>query len=731
MQALLWRRLGAGVMLSLLSSFGGAKPLGDFPALHENRAASARLELRKVLHGPVDGLFVVPGRQQVVVAAGGYLWKFSPHGELLDTLREPESLFTSGIAFTPTHFIDWVFTGQAQPQAYGPAVDGNALSRDEVLAALRRAEVVEFGKTDSAAWAYLWAAGRAWKMDLSRHRAAVDTWCRKPTHSAEALGWDATCFEGLDKPPRAWRELEPGRFSKRGPGEHAPRRVEVVGFERRKYHLEGGVGGQVYGWAVDAPLRALLGLSGSPPLRYWVGDALARLRVGDDVVQFKVFVQYRQGDEYGWSHLRWWEPATQMPGASPWFSMHKDGGELLKYYENDIGLYVVRPRGQGVPAASQGSAVPAWRPVFEGPATGRVAVSGTVEFATVAPTHVWLRNPEARKRLPDMPPVITVDALWPALRHLPQALTVRWPAPAPDDRDATAELRIELDPAELKAAFDRLPAAKAPLELVVQVPTLHSPAREVQVLLRSGTARAALASARAGQAMPSPLGQARVAYLVEPPPPPPPRPAPAPAGPYVPPAHLALLESLQAQVANAFRDPARQLQPLLAQAAALAQHPQHAQALAPGITAVVADLLNRFNEGRKLSASATLVRHYLAEVHPHTNRWPGDSSLSYNQGVIASQTLAFAIHSAADRDLADAVMQTLIGPQFDPARQTNGTLLYNLACYYAVQGDTARMLDSVTAARRLGKPASQFLADQDFAAYWKDAAFLQALAAQP
>ncbi len=725
---LLLRRLGAGVMLSVLSTLIAAKPPDDYPHLHENRAASATLEVRKVLHGQVDGMFVVPRTQQVVAAAGGYLWKFSPQGELLDTLREPDGLFTSGMAFTPAHYIDWVFTGQAQPKAYGPAVDGNTLSRNEVQAALQKADVVEFGKDDNAAWAYLWTAGRAWKMDLARHREAVDTWCRQRTHSAEALGWNATCFKGLDKAPRAWSEVEPGSFAKTGNGEHSPRRVEVAGFERHKYHLEGGIAGQVYGLTVDAALRAVFGLSGSLPQRYWVGDALTRLRVGDDVVQLRVFVPHEQGDDYSWSHMRWWEPAQQMPGASPWFSVHKDSEELLKYYEKDIGLYVVRPRGQGVVAASQGSAVPAWRPVFAGPATGRFAVSGTVEFATAAPTHVWLRSPAERKRMPDMPPVVPVEALWPALRQLPQAMTVQWRAPAADDSEPVAVLRITLDPAEMKAAFERLPAAKTPLELVVQVPTLHSPAHDVQVLLRSGTTQTVLAQARAGEAMPTPLGKTRVAYTVTPPPPPKPTRA---SEPYVPPAHLPLLQSLQAQAEKAQRDPAKQLQPLLAQATTLAQHPQHAQALAPGVTAVVADLLNRFNMGGKLDASATLVRHYLAQVHPHTSRWTGDSSLAYNQGVIASQTLAFGIHSAPNRDLVDGVMGTLIGPNFDPAKQTNGTLMYNLACYYAVQGDTPRLLQSASAARRLGKPASQFLTDTDFEKYWKDIAFLQVLTAQP
>ena len=163
----LLRSFGVFAMLTMLSTLLGAQTSTDaFPRLSDNTAGSATLEVRKVLHGQVDGLFVVPRTRQVVAAAGGYLWKFSEHGVLQDTLYARGSLFTSGVMFTPDHFVDWVFTGSAQRKAYGATVDGNAMSHAEVVAALGQAEVVEFGKTDGSkggqtAWAYLWASGQA------------------------------------------------------------------------------------------------------------------------------------------------------------------------------------------------------------------------------------------------------------------------------------------------------------------------------------------------------------------------------------------------------------------------------------------------------------------------------------------------------------------------------------------------------------------------------------------
>jgi hypothetical protein len=180
-------------------------------------------------------------------------------------------------------------------------------------------------------------------------------------------------------------------------------------------------------------------------------------------------------------------------------------------------------------------------------------------------------------------------------------------------------------------------------------------------------------------------------------------------------------------VAAASSDASTGLPVFLQKAQALAQDTTHARALAPHLTVAYAHLINQFNGARDIVSSAALVRHYLAQVHPHIGHITGDNSLTYNQGVIASQTLAFAIHSPQHRDLVDSVMATLIGPDFDPQQQTNGTLMYNLACHFAVAGDKPRLLQSAAAARRLGKPAAQFMADKDFERYREDADFLQVL----
>jgi hypothetical protein len=706
------RALGAFVMFTFFSSLLGAKQPSDYPHLYENLAASQTQEARMVLRGHVDGLFAVPRARQVVAAAGGYLWKFSAQGELLDSVREPSDLFTSGVAFSPLYYVDWVFTGDRQRKAYGAPLNGNALSAAELRATLDKADVVEFGNTNTTAWAYVWKAGKAQIMDITAHHDDVDDYCNQRTHSAEALRWKATCLNDHRTRPQAWKEVEPEQFQ--GYSDSPPLRADVVGFDRRKYHMEEGIGGQVFGATIGLALKAW-GVPGGLPERYWFGDAHTQLHVGKEVIKFKTFVAHARGG-YRFSDMRWWDPASAVPGASPWFTQHmrtymnRSGEEaLLPYYEKDIGLYVVRPKGTGQPAATQGL-MPEWRPVFEGPETRNAAVTGMVEFgappATTPPAHYWLRDPGKGKRFEGMDPKVDVRALWPSLRQLPTALVVQWNT---SYELQTTVLRVTLDAEETTMAFNKLRTNKvqtAPLELVVQVPDLKGPMDGMQVQLRSGSTLL-------------PLTKARFSYVVKP--------------PVEKISDHALRGVLQTATAAAKVPGAAGLPAFLKQAQNFAQDKEHAEALAPNVTAAYAELINDYNGQKNFKAAGMLVRHYLKEVHPHIGHYSQDPGQPYNITVIASQTLAiYSQLLPQDKDLVPAVMTTLIGPKFDPTKQTNGTLMYNLACHYAVAGDKPHMLDSITAARRLGKPTSQFMADTDFEKYWKDAEFLKVLAqAQP
>lgn len=693
----------AGLLLmpSLFSPLWAAGNRAAWPRLSDNTAASARLEVRKQLHGPVRGLFAAPATGQVIVGADRMLWKYSADGVLLDFTDEPGDMHASGIAFGPDHYVDWVFTGEREPKAYAPEVDGRGLSGAQLHAQLDRAAVVAFGHDRERAWAWLWADGRAWRLWLDGARARVDTWCGKRSDALSDLGWHATCLEGYAPPRPGLVEVEPESFA--GGHGQVPSRLRVTRFERRRFHLEEGVKGQLLDATVGQVLRGM-GYPGAGPGRYWFGDAHVQLQVGDQTLQFKAFVPRVDGDYEFFRTMRWWEPARVIPGASPWFGVHMRGYmelpgelELLEHYKDDIGLYVVRPRGVGeVPAAQR--QVPAWRPRFEGEDTRRRPVTAQLELDGGGTALRWLRSPQPPARVGPTPAMVT-EPLQPDLHALPVAMTVRWGSR--HDPASRGAFRLPLDQAQLHAALSAPAAAGTVRELVLRVPQLHEREPAVQLLLREGQREI-------------PLPPVQVQVLEWPP--------FRALGPDLP----TYRQQLHAAVEAAAAGEAHALERFLRQAGLLSADPHYAGRFAPVLAEAYARLVNVFNVAGDFDASSRLVRHYLAQVHPAIASH-ADPGVAYNAGVVASQTLAFAIRRPQERDLVEAVMAQLVGPDFDPANQRNGTLMYNLACFHAVEGDIARMLEAVAAARRLGKPAAQFMADADFAPYLGDRRFLQAL----
>ena len=694
------------LMPSFLSPLFAARRDAGFPRLSENVAGTARQEVRKVLHGPLDGLFVVPEQRQVIAVAGGYLWRFDADGVLLDTLWAPGDMHRMGLAFGRDAYNDWIFSGEQAFKPYAPTVDGNALSPEALHAMFDAARAVSFDHDHAQAWALLWDGQRAWKVDLTRHRDKVHRGaCGDRPRPQRRPDWLDSCMDGYTRTPPL-RELAPESFA-RDVDDTLPPRLQVVDFDRRHFHLEEGIAGQLLGATVGVALKVAWDTPGRLPRRLWFGDAHVQLQVRDETLRFKVFVP-REEDGYGFRHtLRWWEPATLMADASPWFDMrmrgemHYPGEEaLLRHYVDDIGLYVVRPVPDG-PAGE--AATPGWRPVFEGPGTRGKAVVGSVELASGARAHRWLRAPEPARRFEGDPPRVPVDGVWPPLQALPVAMTVEWGSPF--DADAYTVVRIELPPEATRAAFAELAGASAPLELVLQAPDLFGATGTMQLLLRGDGRSVALPGARLTH-LTRPLFQQRWTQGD--------------------PTRLAQL----GKSADAARTgDAAALRMFLQQAQAMVDESAHVASRAAGVTAAYADLLIAFNTAGDATSSGLLVRHYLEQVHALTSVHTADPSLRYNVGVIASQTLAFALHRADAQDLLQATMTTLVGAQFDPAEQTNATLLYNLACYHASRGDRTRMLEHVAAAHRLGKPTAQFLRDTDFQPYWTDAAFRQAIGA--
>src|SRR5690606_2454033 len=377
-----------------------------------------------------------------------------------------------------------------------------------------------------------------------------------------------------------------------GTHEGKPTRVEVVGFDRRRYHFEGGVGGYLTETIVGGLLKAMApDLPGSLPERYWFGHALTRLRLGEETLQFKVFVGRDHGQYEFWHAVDWWDPASVMPGASPWLRVRMRGymevageEELWEHYRQDFGLYAVRPRQSPPDLPPPKSPGPRWVPASEGTETKRDAVTGTVVLESGAEAHRWLRARPARRRI--SAPEVPVDADSPPLAELPSAMRVEWGSPW--DEDEYTELQVKLDPEATRTALARLPSGEAPATLLLRTPALFGEADELQLLLRRGDTDIA-------------LEPTHIEHLRRPPF----RPWHAPEGEPTPPTRVAQMEESAQRLLAGENDLLPRFQ---AQAEALARDTGMVARATPFITQGYALLLSGLNSSGRGDASMALVR---------------------------------------------------------------------------------------------------------------------------
>ncbi len=111
--------------------------------------------------------------------------------------------------------------------------------------------------------------------------------------------------------------------------------------------------------------------------------------------------------------------------------------------------------------------------------------------------------------------------------------------------------------------------------------------------------------------------------------------------------------------------------------------------------------------------------HYLAELLPRAG------SCKYKTNL-AGNALSLGIVSE-NQSVIDSVHEKLLGADFDILQSDNIMLVFNLGCYYALNGDKRRMLEAIAQGLKLGKSPSAYTADKDFANYYSDEDFQAAL----
>lgn len=182
-------------------------------------------------------------------------------------------------------------------------------------------------------------------------------------------------------------------------------------------------------------------------------------------------------------------------------------------------------------------------------------------------------------------------------------------------------------------------------------------------------------------------------------------------------------ESLQAAYVLAKKD-AKQVEAYLALSKALSEK-KRAKLYLPLMSEHYAELMVKTNLSRDSNLARTIFYTFVEHIYPAASGMDS-SKLAYNSSVVASQGLVlYGVQK--DPALAKRVFETLLDKDFDIKTHKNRTLIYNLACYYALTNDKPNMLAAVREVRSRGTPTEQFMKDKDFSAFLQDADFLAAV----
>lgn len=147
---------------------------------------------------------------------------------------------------------------------------------------------------------------------------------------------------------------------------------------------------------------------------------------------------------------------------------------------------------------------------------------------------------------------------------------------------------------------------------------------------------------------------------------------------------------------------------------------------APLLVKLFAELLVTTNEKGDFGSSERIFLYFKKNIYPATVGVESDS-MSYGLSVIASQGL-INVTKVKNNAISDFVFEKLLSKDFDIATHKNLTLIYNLACYHAINNNKAAMLKVIKHLRRRGVPSKKFMDDPDFKNYWNDAEYLSAIA---
>jgi hypothetical protein len=138
------------------------------------------------------------------------------------------------------------------------------------------------------------------------------------------------------------------------------------------------------------------------------------------------------------------------------------------------------------------------------------------------------------------------------------------------------------------------------------------------------------------------------------------------------------------------------------------------------------ELVNKYSQTPGASdALVQVVEHFIEKIYPKIVVYKSQPEIQKGIDILTSNSLGNAINLKHDHLRKKIYDRILGGPNFDLKKIEHGTLLYNLACDYALHKEKPRMLEAIKLAIVKGNKPESFKQETDFSAYHDDVDFLK------
>lgn len=731
-------------MLGLISKLVLSKTFDDYHSLSDNRVESESYEIKKIINGDIYAVMFSRSTRTILVKAARYLWKFNEQGVLLDTYFGASGLHRSGMLYSGNDskvplrgddYVDWVYTGDRRAHPLPDFINAKSMTDAKIHALLDKAEVVEFfydykkvsEQEKRLGMALLRIDGKWQALDISKRAEQINTSSCEDYKRRNQDVWKDTCLESYQTTQQRGLEVLQSRLPFKPDWKDASRFIYMQDFSKGSFRFEDGAGM----WLLDQTLGRILksqGVPGGLSETYWLGNGYFELKHQDEKLHFKALMT-QESNGFNFDNFAFYSLPEGFSQDVSFIEIMYKGTEhdyyqkdkrVEKEYEPDVGLYVVRKKNQPVieekQAAGKSGMVMGqphtyfsqqpWHPVLNGMSNK---------------DDNWVRLEFFNELESSRHHLLHTAAVTPELHAIPRKMIFNWDdvkrryafklylsesesisVPMLGD-DNNLLLELTFDEAELVAAFGKLDKKKLPMQLVLQLDEVQEVGARLFISLRNEKEALRLERTKIVSVKPEYAGRDKA---------------------------MLLLKYEKAKLWMDFERASKDKKYLLEFLQAMIEVAEgNQQVLEHGVllTQQVNQLINIYTTMKDYDAARQVIENYIHKIYPQLIRAGVERSEGgKNLEVIASNSLSVAI-ILQDTEFQEMILDSLLGKNFDLLALENATLVFNVACYYAVHGQKQKMLSAARRSLQLGKKPEQLKEERDFSAYLEDEDFRQIL----